>query len=102
MTTETEVKQKVAIKTNLAPPPQYKVIFFNDDVTTVDFVLETLITFFGYDLEGAKELTVKIHSEGRAVVAIMPYEIAEQKALEVTAIARSNGFPLNIKLEPNL
>lgn len=100
MTSETETKQKVAVRTDLAPPPQYKVIFVNDNVTTVDFVLETLMTFFGYDIEGAKSLTLRIHDEGMAVVAVMPYELAEQKALEVTAVARSNGFPLNIKIEP--
>ena len=102
MSTEPEIKHKIAIKTDLAPPPQYKVIFLNDNVTTIDFVLETLISFFSYDLENAKTITLKIHSDGQAIVAVMPYELAEQKALEVTAIARSNNFPLNIKLEPNL
>lgn len=102
MSTESEVKHKVAIRTDLTPPPQFKVIFINDNVTTMDFVLTMLTTFFGYSDEAAKALTVRIHEEGMAVVAVMPYELAEQKALEVTAIARSNGFPLNIKIEPNL
>jgi ATP-dependent Clp protease adaptor protein ClpS len=102
MSTEPEIKHKIAIKTDLAAPPQYKVIFLNDNVTTIDFVLETLISFFNYDLENAKVITLKIHADGQAIVAVMPYELAEQKALEVTAIARSNNFPLNIKLEPNL
>ena len=102
MTADLETKKKVAIRTDLTPPPQFKVIFINDDVTTMDFVLSMLTTFFGYTEDGAKALTTRIHDEGLAVVAVMPYELAEQKALEVTAIARSNGFPLNIKIEPNL
>ena len=102
MSAEIETKKKIEIRTDVTPPPQFKVIFINDNVTTVDFVLSALMTFFGYDEESAKTLTIKIHDEGMAVVAIMPYELAEQKALEVTAIARSNGFPLNIKIEPNL
>jgi ATP-dependent Clp protease adaptor protein ClpS len=101
MSAEFETKNKVAIRLDLAPPPQFKVIFINDNVTTVDFVLSTLITFFGYTEDSAKALTLRIHDEGMATVAVMPYELAEQKALEVTAIARSNGFPLNIKIEPN-
>ena len=102
MTTELEVKNKVAIRTDITLPPQFKVIFINDNVTTMEFVLESLITFFGYNFDDAKTLALKIHEDGSAVVAIMPYELAEQKALEVTAVARSNGFPLNIKIEPNL
>ena len=100
MTAITETQTKIAIREDLAPPPQYKVIFMNDNVTTVDFVMEVLVTFFSYEVESAKELTLKIHDNGSAIVAIMPFELAEQKALEVTAIARSNGFPLNVKLEP--
>jgi ATP-dependent Clp protease adapter protein ClpS len=33
------------------------------------------------------------------VVAVMPYEIAEQKGVEVTMLARNNGFPLQVKIE---
>ena len=102
MTADLETKKKVAIRTDLTPPPQFKVIFINDDVTTMDFVLSALTTFFSYSDEDARAITTRIHEEGMAVVAVMPYELAEQKALEVTAIARSNGFPLNIKIEPNL
>ena len=49
MTTELEVKNKVAIRTDITLPPQFKVIFINDNVTTMEFVLESLITFFGYN-----------------------------------------------------
>ena len=99
--TDIETQNKVTIRTDLAPPPQFKVIFINDDVTTVDFVLSSLMTFFNYTVEDSHVVISKIHNEGAATVAIMPYELAEQKALEVTAIARSNGYPLSIKLEPN-
>jgi ATP-dependent Clp protease adapter protein ClpS len=42
---------------------------------------------------------MKIHEDGSAVVATLPYEMAEQKGIEVTLLARNNGFPLNVKLE---
>jgi ATP-dependent Clp protease adapter protein ClpS len=41
-----------------------------------------------------------IHESGSAVVAILPYEIAEQKGIEITISARTEGYPLQIKLEP--
>ena len=28
-----------------------------------------------------------------------PYEVAEQKGVEVTVLARSRGFPLQVKIE---
>jgi len=100
--TEVQTNKKIEVRQDINPPPQFKVIFLNDSVTTMEFVLHTLVTFFNYEVEAAKEITVKIHNEGSATVAIMPYELAEQKAIEITAIARSNNFPLNIKLEPNV
>jgi ATP-dependent Clp protease adaptor protein ClpS len=41
-----------------------------------------------------------IHASGSAVVAVLPYEIAEQKGVEVTMLARAQSYPLQIKLEP--
>jgi ATP-dependent Clp protease adapter protein ClpS len=35
------------------------------------------------------------------VVAVLPYEVAEQKGIEVTVAARSQDYPLQIKLEPD-
>ena len=85
---------------NLTEPPLYRVIYINDNVTTMEFVVETLITIFNHTLEKAKEITEKIHVEGSGTAAVLPYEMAEQKGVEVTQLARNNGFPLNIKLEP--
>jgi ATP-dependent Clp protease adapter protein ClpS len=34
------------------------------------------------------------------VVAVLPYELAEQKGVEITVQARGEGYPLQIKLEP--
>lgn len=78
----------------------FKVIYLNDNQTTVEFVIETLVEFFNYTAETAFEITKDIHEAGSAVVAVLPYEIAEQKGIEVTVHARSNHYPLQIKLEP--
>jgi ATP-dependent Clp protease adaptor protein ClpS len=100
MSTKVVTKTRISPNLNLQEPPQYKVIYINDNVTTVDFVIESLITVFDYVLEDAVSLTQKIHEEGMGTAAILPYEMAEQKGVEVTQLARNNGFPLNIKLEP--
>jgi ATP-dependent Clp protease adaptor protein ClpS len=92
----TQVRQMQEAK----EPPMFKVIYLNDNATTVEFVIETLIDFFNYSADSALQVTVNIHEQGSAVVAVLPYEVAEQKGLEVTMTARSNDFPLQIKLEP--
>ncbi len=78
----------------------FKVIYLNDNQTTMEFVIETLVEFFNYNEQTAQQITVDIHDQGSAVVAVLPYEVAEQKGIEVTVHARSNNYPLQIKLEP--
>lgn len=97
--TEIEVRPRIAPKLNVQEPPQYRVIYINDETTTMEFVIETLRTVFNYDFDEAEELTMRVHEEGSAVVAVMSYELAEQKGIEVTMLARSNGFPLQVKIE---
>jgi len=85
---------------DLQEPGMYKVLYLNDDQTAMDFVIETLVTVFNHSETIAKDITQKVHNEGSSVVAILPYEIAEQKGVEVTQLARTAGYPLQIKLEP--
>jgi len=88
------------INEELKEPPMFKVIYLNDNQTTVEFVIETLLNFFNYSNDTAVKITQDIHEAGSAVVAVLPYEVAEQKGIEVTVHARSNNYPLQIKLEP--
>lgn len=98
--TDIVVKPKIQVKTNVQPPSLFNVIYLNDNVTTMEFVIETLKTIFHHTDETAYEITMKIHEDGSSVVSTLPYEIAEQKGVEATLLARTNGFPLNVKLEP--
>ena len=98
--TQTVVKPKVRPNAKLAEPPMFRVIYINDNQTPIDFVIGTLIEHFEYNETTAQQVTMEIHNSGAAVVAILPYEIAEQKGIEITISARSEGFPLQIKLEP--
>jgi len=83
----------------LTEPPMYKVIYINDDQTTMEFVVRSLIEHFSYTDTTAENITTSIHEDGSAVVAVLPYEIAEQKGIEVTLDARAEGFPLQVKIE---
>jgi len=93
----TITRTKKAIK----EPPLYRVIYINDNTTTMEFVVGSLVEFFDYTVETATQLTVNIHDHGQAIVAVLPFEIAEQKGTEVTNSAREQEYPLQVKLEPD-
>ena len=97
---QAETGTKIKPNMQLAEPPMFKVIYINDNQTPMEFVIESLIDYFEYTLPTAEKITVDIHETGSAVVAVLPYEIAEQKGIEITVSARSEGYPLQIKLEP--
>jgi ATP-dependent Clp protease adaptor protein ClpS len=92
---------KIRINTDLTEPPMFRVIYINDNKTSVEFVIDSLIEYFSYTLDSAQQITMTIHEQGSAVVATLPYEIAEQKGIEITVNARAQGYPLQIKLEPS-
>lgn len=95
-----ETRSRIKPSEKIKEPPMYKVIYINDNQTTMEFVIESLVEFFDYTENTAMTITEDIHEAGSAVVAVLPYEIAEQKGIEVTLDARSNDYPLQIKLEP--
>jgi ATP-dependent Clp protease adaptor protein ClpS len=97
---DTAVKTRDLVATRIKEPPKYKVLLLNDDYTPVDFVIALLITIFKHSETSATNITLKIHNEGSGVAGIYTYEIAEQKAMDATNLARANGYPLIIKVEP--
>jgi ATP-dependent Clp protease adaptor protein ClpS len=96
---KTDIKIKINPNIALAEPPLYRVIYMNDEVTSMNFVVSSLIGYFNYNQDTATSLTENIHEQGSAIVAVLPYEIAEQRGIEVTLDARSQGYPLQVKVE---
>ena len=96
-----ETRSRIKPSEKIKEPPMYKVIYLNDNQTTMEFVIESLVEFFDYTENTAMTITEDIHEAGSAVVAVLPYEIAEQKGIEVTMFALSQSYPLQIKLEPD-
>lgn len=97
---ETLTKETTKQDLDVLRPSKYKCVVLNDDKTPMDFVIAMLIRVFKHNHSAAEQLTLKIHHEGRAVVGIYSYEIAEQKCVEGVGLAREHGFPLVIKAEP--
>jgi ATP-dependent Clp protease adaptor protein ClpS len=94
-----EVKTKEQTEVSIKQPSLWKVVFLNDDSTPMEFVIELLVTIFKHSVDTAKEITLEVHNSGSAVVGVYTHEIAEQKGIEATAIARVAGYPLQIDIE---
>lgn len=88
-------------KTRLKKPPLYKVLIHNDDFTTMDFVVYVLETVFQLEEAAAITVMLKVHTEGVGIAGVYPYEIAEMKVAEVTALAQANEYPLLCTIEEN-
>ena len=86
-------------KPKVKKPSMYNVLLLNDDYTPMDFVTEILKTIFRKSSQDAEAVMMQIHEEGKGVAGTYSHEIAEQKAIETTAQARSQGHPLNCTVE---
>jgi ATP-dependent Clp protease adaptor protein ClpS len=80
-------------------PTLYKVLLHNDDYTTMDFVVEVLETIFLKSPAEAFRIMIQVHTQGRGLCGLYPFEIAETKVETVHDLAQSNGFPLRASLE---
>jgi ATP-dependent Clp protease adaptor protein ClpS len=87
------------IEEEITEPPMFKVLLYNDDYTTKLFVVDILMAVFYKSQDEATRLMWHIHKNGVGVCGIYPLEVAETKILQVTELARENGFPLKLSLE---
>lgn len=97
MATQGEVKEKVNNK--LKEPHQYNVIMWNDDFTTMDFVVDVLINIFRKDEITAQTIMLDVHKKGKAVIGKYPYDIAVTKVKTALSYAKAEGFPFRMTVE---
>ena len=87
-------------RTELREPQRYKVTIHNDDFTTMDFVVKILTTVFFKSQAEAEALMLAVHHSDKAVVGIYSYDVALSKVQKATRMAREEGFPLRLTMEP--
>ncbi|MCQ2587423.1 MAG: ATP-dependent Clp protease adaptor ClpS [Treponema sp.] len=80
-------------------PPEKDVVMYNDDFTSMDFVVEVLISVFNKSKETAESLMMQIHQAGSAIVGTYTYDIAVSRANLAQSLARKNEFPLRVEVE---
>ena len=95
----TDIQLDEKIKIRATEPRRWKVILLNDDATPMEFVIALLMETFRHTAESANDIMLQVHETGSGVAGVYSFEIAEAKAVEATNLARTNGHPLQIKLE---
>ena len=93
----TDIQTLTKEKIKLDEPGLYDVLFLNDNITTMEFVVKVLKQIYGKTPEQAQNITTKIHQDGQGIVG--SYEVAEQKGIETTLAARQENFPLQVKVK---
>ena len=86
-------------RTELREPRRYKVTIYNDDFTTMEFVVKILISVFFKSEADAQALMLQVHHSDKAVVGIYSYDIAVSKVRKATNMARAENFPLRLTVE---
>lgn len=97
MATNTELD--LIEETKLKHPKKYKVLILNDDYTSMEFVIEVLMTIFHKTYQEAELIMLEVHKKDKGVCGIYTNEIAETKVMQVHKQAREHGFPLRAEME---
>ena len=92
---------EVATKERVATPRLFRVVFHNDDFTTMDFVVEVLRVHFHKPDAEAVHVMLTVHKKGAAVAGVYPRDVAETKVARVMQDARKRGMPLLLTTEPD-
>jgi ATP-dependent Clp protease adaptor protein ClpS len=96
---KSETARRTRQREKFEEPKDYRVILLNDDYTTMEFVIEVLITIFHKNEEEAVAIMLAVHNQGRGVVGVYTWDIARTKADMVHGAARAAEFPLHCIVE---
>ena len=92
-----DLLEKDEIKTKR--PSMWNIVFYNDDYTSMDFVVYVLARVFHRSTEDALALTFAVHSQGKGIAGTYTFEVAEQKQCEVLLMAKIEEHPLRVEVE---
>jgi ATP-dependent Clp protease adaptor protein ClpS len=95
--TDGEVLEKPKAKTKR--PQLFHVVLYNDDYTTMEFVVFVLEAVFQKGPGEAQRIMLDVHRRGRGVCGAYTYEVAETKVTTVHDMARREGYPLRAGVE---
>ena len=92
-----DIKDKTADE--VKNPSMYKVFLLNDDYTTMEFVVEILVSVFNKSVAAATHIMLNVHRQGIGLCGVYIFEVAETKVNIVHRLAAENSFPLKCVIE---
>ena len=96
--TDTLIRADVKVK----KPSDFAVVFWNDNVTTMDFVVYVLTKVFNKSAEEASSLMMEVHEMGHGMAGVYTYDIAFSKKAKTDAMSAEKGFPLKLTIREML
>lgn len=91
---------EVLDRVKLQPPKMWNVVLYNDDLTSMEFVILVLMQIFHKSFDDASDIMMNIHENGRGIAGTYSHEVASQKKDDTITAARNNNFPLQCDIEP--
>ena len=91
--------QAVLERTIYKAPRMYAVTLYNDDITTMDFVVEMLVKVFHKTTAEASTVMMQVHQQGKGIAGVYTYDIAITKKMQADRMAAEKGFPLRLTVE---
>lgn len=64
----------------------WAVVLWNDEVNSMEFVIETLIKILNFNLEKAEHHMIEAHKTGRTIVLLTHKELAELRAEQLGSV----------------
>ena len=94
-----QFEEELELEVEIKEPSLYNVILHNDDYTSIEFVINILMSVFQKTNEEAHQIAVMIHEKGKGICGIYTFEIAQMKVHQVRELAKKNGYPLLATME---
>jgi ATP-dependent Clp protease adaptor protein ClpS len=92
-------KHELEGELSLMEPKQYVVFLLNDDYTSMDFVIDVLMNIFHKNYQEAEQIMLDVHKKERGACGVYTHEVAETKVMQVSKLAREQGYPLKATME---
>jgi len=96
---ETEGGVQLDTSHRLKEPDMYRVLLHNDHYTTMDFVVEVLMSVFHMTNARATQVMLDVHKKGTGICGVYTYDIAVTKVEQVHLMAKAKQFPLRCSCE---
>jgi ATP-dependent Clp protease adaptor protein ClpS len=80
-------------------PSMWRVVLLNDDYTPMEFVVQLLEAVFDKSPAEAYRIMMQVHTQGRGLAGVYPFDVAETRVARTEEIAEGAGYPLKAVME---